>query len=159
MILNNKKAFTMIEMMVVLGLIAIIIGTLSVSVGAAQERARVHKATSEVKIISQAILGYENYSRGGEYRLQPTSGDVDADAANLSFLIGKGGASDSGAKIPVLLQAALDGGGVMRDPWGTPYKFVIKDGGASVKFESASGTLKTGYMLPNFFRLSEEERR
>lgn len=158
MILNNKKAFTMIEMMVVLGLIAIIIGTLSVSVGAAQERARVHKATSEVKIISQAILGYENYSRGGEYRLEPTSGDVDADAANLSFLIGKGEKSDSGA-IPVLWQAALDGGGVMRDPWGTPYKFVIKPGGASVKFESASGTLKTGYMLPNFFRLSEEERR
>jgi hypothetical protein len=58
-----------------------------------------------------------------------------------------------------LLQAALDGGGVMRDPWGTPYKFVIKDGGAPVKVESSSGTLKTGYMLPNFFRLSEEERR
>ena len=79
--------------------------------------------------------------------------------ASLGFLIGEGGSADSGGKIPPLLMASLRSGGKMLDPWNTPYKISIKQGGASVRMTSASGRMRTGYFLPNFYRLSEEERR
>lgn len=155
---NNRPGFTLLELLVVIGMIAVILGALTTSVTAAQNRARIQRATVEVRSVHQAILGYENFARGGKYDLPPMT-DQDADASSLGFLLGKGGGADSGGKIPVLLQAALNGGGKMTDPWGTPYKVTIKKGGASVKIESANATLKTGFYLPNFYRLTEEERK
>ena len=42
---------------------------------------------------------------------------------------------------------------------GTAYKVTIRKGDATVKIESASGSLSTGYYLPNFYRLSAKERQ
>ena len=67
--------------------------------------------------------------------------------------------ADSGGKIPVLVMAALRAGDDIRDPWGTTYQVTIKKGDATVKIESASGSLNTGYFLPNFYRLSAKERQ
>ena len=61
-----KKAFTLIELLVVVAMIAIILGALTTSVSSARKRAQIQKATAEVKIISQAILAYENWDRGNE---------------------------------------------------------------------------------------------
>ena len=54
------RGFTLVELLVVIGMIAILIAALTTSMAAAQERARIQKATSDVKVISQAILAYEN---------------------------------------------------------------------------------------------------
>ena len=156
--ISNKRGFTLIELLVVLGMIAAIMAALTTSISGAQERARIQKATSEVKVISQAILGYENYARGGRYDLKPVE-KADADASSLGFLLGRGENADSGGRIPVLLMQALTKGGKMLDPWGSPYKVTIRKGDAQVRIESASGTLQTGYSLPNFYRLSATERK
>jgi len=155
---SNKKGFTLIEMLVVVAMIAAILGAMSMSFSGAQERARIQKATGEVKIITQAVLAYENYARGGEYKLEPMS-DAECNASSLGFLLGRGESADTGGRIPAMLMAALSGGGAMRDPWGTPYRITIKQGDASVKIESASGSMQTGYQLPNFYRLAEGERK
>ena len=155
---STKHGFTLIEMMVVVGMIAAIMSALSVSFSGAQERARVQKATGEVKIITQTVLAYENYGRGGSYKLEPMS-DVECNASSLGFLLGHGENADTGGRIPALLMASLTGGGSMRDPWGTPYRLTVKQGDAAVKIESASGSMQTGYQLPNFYRLSESERK
>ncbi len=155
--ISIKRGFTLIELMVVIAMIAMIIGALATSYTSAQERSRVEKARSEVKAISQAILAYENFNRDtGEL---PTMTDREADSGSIGFLIGNGGNAESGGKIPALLLAALQSGGKMRDPWGTPYRITIRPGGAAIKMESASGAMQTGYMLPNLYRLSEEERQ
>ncbi len=153
---SNKKGFTLIELLVVVGMIGIIMGAMTTSVTASQQRARIQKATAEVKIISQAILSYENYARGGKFELEELN-DVDADASSLGFLLGRETA-ESGGRI-TLLMASLASGGAMRDPWGTPYKIRIKAGSADVRIDSANSTLSTGYYLPNFYRLSAEERK
>ena len=147
------QGFTLIELLVVIAMIVIIMASMTTAVASARERARIQKATSDVKVISQAILAYENYVRGGQYDL-PERSDVDASGSesSLGFLIGKGGAAKSGGEIPVLLQAALDSGGTMRDPWGTPYKVKIKAGNANLKLKTVTGSLKTGYYLPNLYR-------
>ena len=148
---RGKRGFTLIELLVVIAMIAVIMGAMTTSVASARERARIQKATSDVKVVSQAILSYENYVRSGKYEL-PTMENADAGANSLGFLVGKGGSAESGGEIPVLLQAALDGGGVMRDPWGTPYKVTIREGNANLNLKTVTGALKTGYYLPNLYR-------
>ena len=152
----TKRGFTLMELMVVVALIGIIMSAIVSSTAAAQERTRREKALSEVKTITQAILAYENVAKSGEL---PTMENRDADDNSLGFITGKGGESRYGGKVGSMLAAIYRKGGKMTDPWGTPYKITIRASGASVRIESASGAMQTGYYFPNFYRLSEEERK
>lgn len=160
MTLKNKTrgGFTLVELMVVVAMIALVIGAISQSMSGAQSRARVQKATVEVKDMHQAILAYENYANGNEL---PTMTDTDADRSSLDFLLGYGTSygSGSGSTVPTLFQASLASNGKILDPWGTPYKVTIKQGSASVSYASASSNMQTGYFFPNYYRLSKEERQ
>ena len=148
----------MIELLVVVAMIAIITGAMTTAVTGARERARIQKAMADVKTVSQAILAYENYEQGsGNFELPPLN-DAVADGTTLGFLIGQGGAAKSGGNIPVLLQARLAGGKQMMDPWGTPYHVTIKEVQRTPKIKTASGSMQTGYYLPNFYRLVEGEK-
>ena len=151
---KTRKAFTLVELLVVVAMIAVIMGAMTTSVTASQERARIQKATSEVKVISQAILAYENYAQ--DYEL-PTLNDVDADAGSVGFLLGRGETSAlTGNQVPAVLMASLSSGGKMLDPWGTPYRIRIQPGPLP---SIGSQKYKTGYFYPNMYRLSEEERK
>ena len=152
----TKRGFTLMELMVVVAMIGIIMSAIVSSTAAAQERTRRDKALSEVKTITQAILAYENVAKSGEL---PTMENRDADDNSLGFITGKGGESRYGGKVGSMLAAIYRKGGKMTDPWGTPYKITIRASGASVRIESASGAMQTGYYFPNFYRLSEEERQ
>ena len=151
-----RGGFTLVELLVVVGMIAILLGALTTSITAAQQRARVQKATSDVKVIAQAILASENYAQGGEYKIK-TMAWTDADASSLDFVLGRGGTTDSGDKIPAMLMASLSAGGKMRDPWGTPYKITVREG--AIAGMNSMSSLTTGYYLPNFNRLDAEERK
>ena len=149
----NKKGFTLVELIVVIAMIAIFMASVGTAVGKTAERARIEKARSDVKVISQAILAWENYSRGGKHELREMN-DEEADSSSLAFLLGQGESATSG-NIPELIAAQL-AGGKMRDPWGRPYVVRIKEG----KIDRPENLdLGTCYYLPNFYRLSEEERR
>ena len=150
-----KRGFTLIELLVVIAMIMVIIGAMTSAVFAAQNRARIQKATADVKVIAQAILAYENYERGGDFKL-PTMNRASADSGTLGFLLGQGGSSSqSSQQIPVLLMAAFQSGETMRDPWGTPYAVTIREGSGGTGF---SLNLQTRYFLPNFYRLADGER-
>lgn len=153
-----RKGFTLVELLVVVAMIAMVAGAVGSGFSAAQERARVQKATTEVKAIAQAILAYENYAALKGDTL-PEASDAPADESTLGFLIGSGETYAQGQKVPALLMAALTSGGVMLDPWGAPYMVKIKSGSENVKLKSISANLKTGYFFPNLYRLSKEERQ
>ncbi len=154
---GRRRGFTLVELLVVVGMIAVLMGAMTTSARSARHRARVQKATSDVKVISQAILAYENYGRGETYEL-PTLNRVEAGKDTLGFLLGDGSGPQSGGQMPVLLQAALSSGGKILDPWGRPYYVTIQRNNVSLKVKTATGALNTGYYLPNFYRLSEDER-
>ena len=150
----NKRGFTLIELMVVIAMIAIFMTAVGTSVGQTRERARMEKARSDVKVISQAILAWENYTRGGKNELEEKN-DEEADSSSLSFLLGQGETANSG-QIPAMLMAQLSAGGKMRDPWGTPYRIRIKEGAIP---SPSDLNLSTCFFIPNLYRLSAEERR
>ena len=150
----NKRGFTLVELVVVIAMIAIFMASVGAAVGKTHERARLEKARSDVKVISQAILAWENYSRNGKHELREMN-DEEADSSSLDFLLGQGESATSG-NIPELFQAQLSAGGKIRDPWNRPYIVRIKEG----KIDRPENLdLGTCYYLPNFYRLSEEERK
>jgi len=159
----NKRGFTLIELLVVIAMIAILTGAVSTSISAAQNRARIQKATNDVKVLSQAILAYENF---GNHELPVVGGfgegGADVDASSIGFILGgqNAGGTDGqvSQKLPALIMASLQSGSKMRDPWGTPYKLHIQKGNGQVSFTTAAGSLQTGYFLPNFYRLGKDER-
>lgn len=150
----TKRGFTLVELLVVVAMIAIIMGAMSVSVSGAMERARIQRATAEVKIITQAILAYENETKNGADHKLPPLNKADCDASTLGFLLG--GESGQSGRIPVLLQASLSGNGKILDPWGHPYKVTIKE--THPKMKNRTTNLQTGFCLPNANRLGEGER-
>lgn len=154
--MKSTKGFTLVELLVVIGLLAMLMAAMTVSLSGAQKRSQIAKAESEVKVISQAILAYEQYDKNHELKAMR---DVDADKSSLGFLLGDGGSAQSGGEIPVLLMGQLESGGKMLDPWGQAYKVSITPGGASVRFNSGTGQLQSGFFFPNYYRLSAEERQ
>lgn len=149
----TKRGFTLIELLVVVGMIAVIAGAMTTSVASAQERARIQKATSEVKIISQALLSYQDYAAAHDLTIE-TMTDRDADSGSIGFLLG----SASGDKVPALLMASLQAGGKMLDPWGTPYQISVKKGKAQIDLRVAGKQMSMQYSLPNFYRVADGER-
>lgn len=150
-----KKGFTLVEVLVVLFVIGMVMAIMTTSFMSAQEKAKVEKAEAEVRSIHEAILSYQNFDEDHEL---PTMKDQDADKTTLGFLLGDGGSNDAG-KIPATLMAQIESDGSIRDPWGTPYKVSISEGNADIKITSKASNMKTGYHLPNFYRLSAEERK
>ena len=151
-----RRGFTLIELMVVLAMAAVIISALTTAVTEARERAKIERARSEASIMTQAILAYENYDKDVSL---PLMEDAVADKSNLKFIIGEGAQTEAGDAIPALMLAQLRTGGVMRDPWYTPYRITIRSGKANIRLRNTSGKLYTGYFLPNFYNLNEEERK
>jgi prepilin-type N-terminal cleavage/methylation domain-containing protein len=159
---STQSAFTLVELLVVVGMIAILMGAMTSAVQSARERARVQKATSDVKVITQAILAYENWN-GDELPTMGSrgkaAGGVDATSSSLGFLLGKGSAKgvggrggESGGELPVLLMGQLQGNGALRDPWGTPYKVTVAEATAAIQLKTVTGSLWAGFWLPNFYR-------
>ena len=160
---SARPAFTLVELLVVIGMIAVLMGAMTSAVQQARVRARIQKATSDVKVISQAILAYEIWN-GDELPTMGSrgsaAGGVEANEGSLGFLIGKGSAEgvaggSGSSQLPALLMAQISGGGAIRDPWGTPYRVTIAESKASIKLKTVTGSLMTGYWLPNFYRNAE----
>ncbi|MFA7173018.1 MAG: prepilin-type N-terminal cleavage/methylation domain-containing protein [Kiritimatiellia bacterium] len=131
---NASNAFTLVEMLVVLGMISILMSVTFTGIGRARTQARIAKANSEVRTLMNAWLAYE--AAYDDWPVAAQQGkDLVANDGNLAELLGKGDSST------VFLNVQLINGEFL-DPWGTPYQFrVLSDSGEDDKtmdyFESA----------------------
>ena len=111
-----STAFTLIEMMVVLGMLGILMGVAFSGIGQARNQARVAKANAEVRELVNAWLSYE--AAYDDWPVTIEGDDLDASSSNLKELLG-----DNDDK-KVYLNAQLANGNFC-DPWGTPYRFRV----------------------------------
>ncbi len=114
--LRNRasNAFTLVEMMVVVGMLGILMGVAFSGIGQARNQARLAKANGEVRELINAWLSYE--AAYDDWPVTMQGDEIDATAASLGELLG-----DNPEKT-VYLNAQL-ANGAFRDPWGTPYRF------------------------------------
>lgn len=151
-----KRAFTLIELLVVIAMLSILMGAVTSSVGQSRRRTKITKATQDMKEITNAILAYQNYAPDRTLQGVASGSWKETSEKNLGMILGNADTA-GGGQLPVLYNAQLRGGSVV-DPWGTPYQFIIKklaeqdDGGKKLDY-------LTALSLPNFFRLTDEERQ
>lgn len=151
-----RKAFTLVELMVVIAMIAILMGVGATSVNGARKRAKLARAETEAQELTKAILAYANYCEDGKLDELTGLNDAEATEDNLKYVLGKG-PQKHGSPVPVLYNASVARNGSFLDPWGNPYRVTVKKG----ERVSPPGVpaMNVGVFYPNWHRLSEGERQ
>lgn len=149
----RKRAFTLLELLVVIAMIALLTGVVGAAVNGARRRAKFARAQAEAQEITNAILSYANYTKDGTLA-SVTMENQPASKTSLNFLLG-GQANPHGGKIPVLYNGAPAPNGEFLDPWGHPYRVTVKEG-QRIEPE-AFPELKIRLFFPNWHRLGGNE--
>ena len=146
-----KKGFTLVELLVVIAMLLLLMGSVTTAVTSAQRRAKVVQATAEAQEMTNAILAYENF--GKNYSLENHKMEAqEATEGNMAFILGQENSQEGeSGKIPVLFNASIRNGAI-RDPWGRPYLVTIRP---TEKFKNESDStdnLRSYVAFPNFNR-------
>ena len=151
-----RKGFTLIELLVVIAMIMLLAGSVTSATMSAQRRAKIAKATTACREMTNAILAYESYAKNNTFESDQITHDDwrDADSTFLSFILGgKTSSNGSGEKIPVLYNGEVTRDGKLLDPWGHSYRVRISPSSVStLKRYNKATSLSTCVMFPNFRR-------
>ena len=149
-----RRGFTLIELLVVIGMIAVLMGAMGASTVKARTRAKIARATQEVKEMTNAILAFENYAPGHTLANHANGSWAPCTEGSMAMILGRE-TGENGEQVPVLYNASIRGGQLL-DPWGHPYEYMIEK--TEPFAASAVPNLLTAPALPNYFRLSDKER-
>jgi len=148
----GKKGFTLIELIVVIGMLMLLAGSVTSALASARKRAKISKATVTCQEMTNAILAYENYAKDRSLDVLAKGGGWQpASKGNLQPILG-GGKSESGDAMPVLFNADIKGSQIL-DPWGNPYYYRVQKASAgNVDADLANKQVETCVFFPNFNR-------
>jgi prepilin-type N-terminal cleavage/methylation domain-containing protein len=123
MLCEKKNGFTLVEMLIVIGMLGILMAATFTSVARARVVARITKANTETRQLIGAILAFEAAEGEDFFTALGISGEepVEATEGNLAELLGMGQKTQI-----VYLNAPMRGiPRAFRDPWGIPYQIRI----------------------------------
>src|SRR5437764_945121 len=80
---RRARAFSLVELMVVIGIIAVLMSILIPVVSRAKRQARNVQCLSNLRSLEQAFIGYVNTNRHAPVFLNPGAGNVKTWAANF----------------------------------------------------------------------------
>lgn len=159
--MNRKKGFTMVELMVVIGMLLLLVGAVSSSVSAAHRRARVQQATTVAQEMTKAILAFENFGSMKDDEFDsPLKAYAcerkEATETDMAFILGQVKRTDGQkGNVPVLFNANIVAGAI-RDPWGNPFRVTIRRSDVTIK--NNVKPLQTAVSFPNFNRIPANQR-
>lgn len=151
---RRARAFTLIEMLVVVAIIALLMALLTAGIGKAHRQAELKRAQAEVARLRAAFQAYQ-----ADYAVWPyVDGAVHAvDAALVRLLQGTDETSgglrgNARRRIYMDFKEADISAGEFRDPWGTPYRVIfdsgtITDGVVTNPFGPAGYTLNRALVV------------
>lgn len=148
----GNRGFTLIELMVVMGMLMLLAGAVTTSITGANRRAKIQQATIEAQEMTKAILSYENY--GKNYSLEAHKMEErEASETSLGFILGGENMQNQGqsGKIPVLFNASSRRDGKILDPWGRPYYVTIRKDDVDQK-DKNKVQFKSYVAFPNYNR-------
>lgn len=156
-----KRGFTLIELITVIGMLVVMVGSIASAVSSARRRANIQKATTEAQEMTNAILAYENYGKIGEDSPLKKEADhfgtwQDATESDLAFILGKVPMPNGQGNVPVLFNAAIHNGKIL-DPWGHPYKVRIIKGTVASENNSGDNNASAAFAIPNINRIPAYE--
>ncbi|MGN0847619.1 MAG: type II secretion system protein [Kiritimatiellia bacterium] len=148
----GKQGFTLVELIVVIGMLMLLAGAVTSSVSGAHRRAKIQQATVEAQEMTKAILAYENYGKGFSLDAHVME-DQQATEQSLGFILGKENMQNQGqsGKMPVLFNASITRSGKILDPWGNPYYVTIKKDSVSQQ-DNNRMTFNSYVAFPNYNR-------
>ena len=155
-----KRGFTMVELLVVIAMLMVLMGSVTSAIMSARKRSKIAKATVACQEMTNAVLAYENYAQG--YSLEnKATGDSwkEATRGELGFILGEESLQQGAGsgKIPVLYNAEFKGN-EMLDPWNMPYRYRIKRAASQDVEDDLEGkTVETCVMFPNYNRRRARE--
>lgn len=135
---KTKKAFTIVELVIVIAVIAILMGIMFVGGTAISNNAKASTLSSDFRTFETNIKAMVNDPTASIIKTEPTNG-FDPDAAAVKTLINSyfegdialktttfsdAVKSDTGAKVS---RAAHETDLSLKDPYGVPYRFVVLD--------------------------------
>lgn len=148
---NEKRGFTLVELIVVIGMLMLLAGAISTSVTGAHRRAKIQQATVEAQEMTKAILSYENYGKGYSLATHVMESPTEANESSLGFILGKENMNNGQVgKMPVLFNASTTRSGKILDPWGNPYYVTIRRG--KVDPEGGNESVVSHVTFPNYNR-------
>ena len=143
-----KKGFTLIELLVVIGMLMVLMGSVTSALMNARRRAKIAKAQTMCQELTNAFLALENYGVIGQ--VETGEGWQDLSRDSIKLLLGEGTGA-SGEKIPVLFNAAS-----LLDPWGRPYRYKVAKTSFNIK-DTAASIVNTAVRFPNYNRIKAGE--
>ena len=118
-----RDAFTLVEMLVVIAMLGLLMGSAATGISQAKRQAKVTRAHAEMRELVNAWLAYEQAYDDWPIPSNAESEEgVPATESNLKELIGQG--EDGMVYLNAPMSAGADGK-AFRDPWGTPYRYRI----------------------------------
>ena len=125
---SGQAGFTLVELLVVVGIIGLLVGLISVAVPKAVESGMKAKTKGELTSIVAAVKAYKQEYGRWPGSVTATSDATFEDADSKSLLSALGGTSNALVENPKSVRFLEGAGtdGTMQDPWGMQY-FVILD--------------------------------
>jgi len=157
---KEKSGFTIIELITVIAMILVLMGSVTASVTGARRRAKVQQAITEAQQLTDAILAYENFARPG--RPSPLedkkTGESwkEATESEMKFVLGNDKMPNGQeGNVPVLFNGAVTGGSI-RDPWGRTYRYRIMSSAIEEEDDHGGDQGDAAFVFPNINRIPAE---
>ena len=124
---SRQTGFTLVELLVVVGLIGLLVGLISVAVPKAIESGMKAKTKGELTSIVAAVKAYKQEYGRWPGSVTATSDTTFQDANSKSLLSALSGTGNALVENPKSVRFLEGAGtdGTMQDPWGTQYLIVV----------------------------------
>lgn len=130
---RDRRGFTLVELLVVMGIVAVLVALLLPSLGAARRQANLARARSEVANLQSALLSYytlySRFPRHGSFgsgMADPeasVSGGLQVNAALVRMLSGEDNPAGQNPRRVAFMEFPGGDGGFL-DPWDRPYRYM-----------------------------------